>query len=215
MAKGSEREKEKKRKKGAPKLTAKTADRHVLYQVAVQAPDFEVELLDSHFKRRVGRKPVSLREDFCGTALLCSEWVKSDEARTATGIDIDESVLAWGREHNLGPLGEAASRVALVRGDVRERRPEKPRRRLRVQLLLLVLQATARRCAATSRPSRAPSRPTGSSSSICSAATRRCRSSRSRASTLASATTGIRPPSTRSRTTSSRTSTSASRTGAS
>lgn len=125
MAKGSEREKERKRKKGAPKLTAKTADRHVLYQVAVQAPDFEVELLDSHFRRRVGRKPVSLREDFCGTALLCSEWVKSDEARTATGIDIDEAVLAWGREHNLAPLGEAASRVTLIRGDVRERRPDK------------------------------------------------------------------------------------------
>lgn len=114
-----------KKKKAATRLTAKTADRHVLYQVAVQAPDFEVEMLDDHFKRRVGRKPLTLREDFCGTALLCAEWVKSKKTRTATGIDIDESVLGWGREHNIAPLGEDASRVTLIQGDVRERRPEK------------------------------------------------------------------------------------------
>lgn len=111
-------------KKKKEPLTAKTADRHVLYQIAVQAPDFEVELLDRHFRRRVGRKPLSLREDFCGTALLCSEWVKSDPKRTATGIDIDRSVLAWGRKHNIAPLGDDAARVTLIRGDVREPREQ-------------------------------------------------------------------------------------------
>lgn len=113
-----------KSKRGAP-LTAKTADRHVLYQLAVQAPDFDVELLEKTFRRRVGRSPKTLREDFCGTALLCSEWVSSKEDRTATGIDIDKAVLAWGLEHNIAPLGEeAASRVTLIEGDVREERRE-------------------------------------------------------------------------------------------
>lgn len=115
-----------KKRKGAEKLTAKTADRHVLYQKSVQAPDFDVELLHKHFRRRVGRKPLSLREDFCGTALLCGEWVASDDARTATGIDIDRSVLAWGKKHNLEPLGEEAyGRIRLIEGDVRERRRAK------------------------------------------------------------------------------------------
>ncbi len=117
--------KKRKSKKGTPRLTARTADKHVLYQLAVQAPEFEVEMLDSHFTRRVGRKPMSLREDFCGTALLCAEWVESKKGRTATGIDIDPSVLAWGREHNIAPLGERASSVELIQGDVRERRTKK------------------------------------------------------------------------------------------
>ena len=106
----------KKRKK---KLTAKTADRHVLYQLTVQNADFEVELAEQYFKKRVGRRALSLREDFCGTALLCAEWVKSDDERTATGVDIDQDVLTWGKKHNIEPLGDAASRVTLLEEDVR------------------------------------------------------------------------------------------------
>ncbi len=124
MAKNAKKQKRKSSKKD--ELSAKNADRHVLYQKAVQATDFDVELLTKVFQRRVGRKPLTLREDFCGTALLCGEWVESDDARTATGIDIDPRVLAWGREHNLEPLGEEAyGRIRLIQGDVRERRREK------------------------------------------------------------------------------------------
>ena len=112
----------KKKPRGKKKrtLTAKTADRHVLYQQAVQAADFEVDLASKMFKKRVGRKALTLREDFCGTALLCAEWVKSDPERTATGVDIHPPTLAWGREHNIAPLGDDAGRVTLVEGDVRD-----------------------------------------------------------------------------------------------
>jgi SAM-dependent methyltransferase len=114
--------KEKAKAKKRAKLTAKTADKHRLYQDSVQAPEFEVGFAAKHFKRRVGRKARSLREDFCGTALLCAHWVKSHRDRTATGVDIDPEVLAWGREHNVAPLGDAAERVTLIEGDVRETR---------------------------------------------------------------------------------------------
>lgn len=113
------RDRERRRRKRY-KLTAKTADRHALYQQTVQAPEFEVELASKYFRRRVGRKALSLREDFCGTALLCAEWVKSDDERTAIGVDNDPSVLQWGREHNIEPLGDDARRVTLVEGDVRD-----------------------------------------------------------------------------------------------
>jgi hypothetical protein len=102
-----------------PVLTAKTADKHALYQRAVQAPDFEVELAARLFRRRAKRKGLSLREDFCGSALVCAAWVKSDPDRTATGVDLDASVLAWGLTHNIEPLGEGADRVTLLREDVR------------------------------------------------------------------------------------------------
>lgn len=103
-----------------PRYTAKTADKHVLYQLSVQAPDTEVDFLNAWFSKIRGKKPLSLREDFCGTAILCAAWVKSHRERTATGVDIDRGVLAWGKEHNLGPLeAEQQSRVTLLKQDVR------------------------------------------------------------------------------------------------
>jgi SAM-dependent methyltransferase len=101
------------------RFSAKSADKHVLYQLSVQAPETEVDFLNAWFKKLRGRKPLSLREDFCGTAILCAAWVKSAEERTATGLDIDAKVLSWGKEHNIAPLGEAAERVRLLRKDVR------------------------------------------------------------------------------------------------
>jgi SAM-dependent methyltransferase len=99
-------------------LTARTADRHDLYQRAVQDVATESRFLARTFEKLAGRKPVSLREDFCGTALLCAEWVRG-RGRTAVGVDLDPEVLAWGREHNLAPLGARASAVRLLRQDVR------------------------------------------------------------------------------------------------
>jgi SAM-dependent methyltransferase len=108
-----------------PKYTAKTADKHELYQLSVQDADFEVGLITRLFKRLRGRKPISIREDFCGTALFCGAWVKSDKQRTATGVDLDPSVLAWGVEHNLTPLNEPSQRIKLHAKNVLDRIPGK------------------------------------------------------------------------------------------
>lgn len=109
------------RKKAARKsrFTAKTADKHELYQLSVQAPETEVDFLNSWFKKIRGKKPLSLREDFCGTAILCAEWVKSSKDRTATGLDIDKPTLKWAAVHNVAPIGDAAERVTLLQQDVR------------------------------------------------------------------------------------------------
>jgi hypothetical protein len=105
--------------------TAKTADRHALYELSVQAPENEVHFLNRVYKKAYGRKPLSLREDFCGTALLCAEWVRSHKERTAVGIDLDGEVLAWGRRHNIEPLGKDALRVRLNEANVLDvRRPK-------------------------------------------------------------------------------------------
>lgn len=99
---------------------AETADRHLLYQAAVQAPDFEVEFMSNTFEELRGRKALSMKEDFCGTAYLAVEWVKSDPQRTCIGVDIDAPTLEWGKEHNLKPAGdEVARRVTLIEADVR------------------------------------------------------------------------------------------------
>jgi hypothetical protein len=106
--------------KTPPGRTARTADRHLLYQESVQDAESEAGFLARTFQKITGRAAGSLREDFCGTALLCAEWVKKRD-RTAVGIDLDPKVLAWGTEHNLGPIGEPGNRVELLRQDVRER----------------------------------------------------------------------------------------------
>lgn len=98
---------------------ADTADRHALYQKSVQDPEMEVALLAEKFQHLRGREPVSLREDFCGTAYLCVEWCRSHPGRTAVGVDLSEEALDWGRAHNLAPAGEAvANRITLLQGDV-------------------------------------------------------------------------------------------------
>jgi SAM-dependent methyltransferase len=101
------------------KTRAERADRHVLYQLAVQSPEFEIELFEERYKALRGRKPRSLREDFCGTALLSVEWCKSHPKRSALGVDLCRDTLDWGRRHNLKPAGpDVAARVDLRHGNV-------------------------------------------------------------------------------------------------
>ena len=101
------------------KLTAKNADLHWLYEKSVQTPDIEVVFIDKVFRKEFGRAATFLREDFCGTALMCAEWVKLSDANTALGVDFDGPTLAWGRVNNISPLGERAEAVTLVQDDVR------------------------------------------------------------------------------------------------
>ena len=107
------------------KFSAKTADKHDLYQRSVQDAETEIYFINRAFKGVRKRAPLTLREDFCGTALLCGAWVKSLEGRTAQGIDIDAKVLAWGTKHNIAPLAEDAAKVKLLCQDVRATSPGK------------------------------------------------------------------------------------------
>ena len=100
---------------------AEQADRHLLYQEAVQNPEFELDFIDEIFERMTGRVPASMREDFCGTALSSCDWVVRRPTNTAIAIDVDTEVLEWAEEHNLKRLKPAErKRVSFVHGDVRE-----------------------------------------------------------------------------------------------
>ncbi len=114
--------KPKKKKSGGKQMnqyTAKTADPHTLYQEAVQCPEVEVKFLNRIFKNKFGRKPESLREDFCGTSLLCCEWVKNYKKANAIGVDLDPAVLRWGVENNLAKLKDRdRERIELIENNV-------------------------------------------------------------------------------------------------
>ncbi|MGI9308222.1 MAG: class I SAM-dependent methyltransferase [Gammaproteobacteria bacterium] len=73
------------------------------------------------FKEVRGREPLVWREDFCGTASASCEWVRTGEDYRATGVDIDQDVLDWGREHRLNQLSlEQKARLSLIKADVME-----------------------------------------------------------------------------------------------
>ena len=96
-------------------------DRHELYQKAVQAPEADIEFFTRIFREHTGRKPLRLREDFCGTALFSRTWAESDSERTAIAIDRDAATLEWGRRRNLEEAGASIGRrVSLMEADVRE-----------------------------------------------------------------------------------------------
>src|SRR5438094_362501 len=82
------------------KYTARTADKHELYELSVQNPDADVSLVERFFRKFRGRVPLRLREDFCGTAKLCEAWVRKYH-RQAVGVDIDADTLALARARNV------------------------------------------------------------------------------------------------------------------
>jgi SAM-dependent methyltransferase len=103
----------------ATRLTAKTADRHVLYELSVQEPEVDVDFAERVYRALRGKAPRLLREDFCGTAAVSCEWVRRRRGNRALGVDLDASVLEWCRRHHVSRLdADQAARVSLVQADV-------------------------------------------------------------------------------------------------
>lgn len=112
---------DKPQRRGADRTQAQGADRYELYEASVQDVDFDCSLVDRMFRRRYGRAPRLLREDFCGSAAMACEWVSRNAANCAFGIDLDPEPLEWSRRHHVATLTpDEASRLALIRGDVRD-----------------------------------------------------------------------------------------------
>ena len=108
------KDKKKKRKPVRPVVR----DRHLLYSASVQSADADLDFFKRVFKRKRGKRFTTIREDFCGTALLACEFVKRSPKNRAIGIDLDRKTLEWGRERNVHVLGKAAARLTLIEGNV-------------------------------------------------------------------------------------------------
>ncbi|MCC5795273.1 MAG: class I SAM-dependent methyltransferase [Chromatiales bacterium] len=106
------------KKKRKPKQ-ADLADRHALYEASVQNAEAECEFIAETFRQLRGRPARVFREDFCGTANICSHWVRQHRENLAIGVDLDPEVLEWGRRHRIEPLKpQARERVRLLQRDV-------------------------------------------------------------------------------------------------
>jgi cyclopropane fatty-acyl-phospholipid synthase-like methyltransferase len=106
-------------KKQKKRTLAEKADRHVLYENAVQNVGAEIDFVDSTFAKLRERTARVLREDFCGTANTSCGWVRRRADNIAWGVDIDPDVLDWSRRNKLTELTPLQrGRVHLVNGDV-------------------------------------------------------------------------------------------------
>src|SRR5262245_65254126 len=90
--------------KAARRATA--ASRHLLYELAVQAPARDVAWIRRWFRRAAGRPLRSLREDFCGTAALATEFVRKGHDHRAVGVDASAATLRWARANVLPRLDD-------------------------------------------------------------------------------------------------------------
>lgn len=103
------------------KYTAKTADVFELYNLAVCNPEDNVRTLlwayRNGSRRGRSKQPIRLCEDFCGTALTASAWVRGKFAITdayAVGIDLSGEEIAWCKDHVQLPDGSLPLRVLHV-----------------------------------------------------------------------------------------------------
>lgn len=110
--------------RSASRYTARTADRHELYTIAVQAPEEDAAFFARWFQRYTGQPLRRFREDFCGTAHLAAAFVRRHAANRALGVDLDREVLDYARTRVLSTLTPPQRRrIRLMRGDVRTVRP--------------------------------------------------------------------------------------------
>ncbi|MDG1361084.1 MAG: class I SAM-dependent methyltransferase [Phycisphaerales bacterium] len=113
--------KEKKKKSGQKDgwRTAKTSDRHELYELSVQNVEGEIDFVEKVWEELRDRSPVRVREDFCGTFAAACEWIRRGDEHTAVGVDLSREVLDWGRERNLPSLSEdEVDRLEILEEDV-------------------------------------------------------------------------------------------------
>ncbi|WP_320416444.1 class I SAM-dependent methyltransferase [Candidatus Vondammii sp. HM_W22] len=109
------------------KTLAQQADRHHLYELSVQYAASEIEFVDDTYKKLRGRHATLLREDFCGTANVCCEWVWQRKSNRAIGVDIDAEVLGWGRDNRVSKLSSGQKkRLQLLENNVLKAKTESP-----------------------------------------------------------------------------------------
>ena len=99
--------------------TAGKADVLELYELSVQEPESEIDIIDQIWMEQRGRIAETLREDFCGTAAVAIEWVKKRGENKAFGVDLDEPTLDWCRSRLPDRLtADQMGRLDLILGDV-------------------------------------------------------------------------------------------------
>lgn len=104
MARQGSSHSKKVRRRVSKKNTGVSFDKYELYRKAVQSAESDVVFIRDTFKELKKKNPQTLREDFCGTFALSTEWIKLNPSFKAIGVDLDPEPMEYGRHHYLSKL---------------------------------------------------------------------------------------------------------------
>lgn len=102
------------------KIKAKSKfDKYQVYTEVVQSPGHDARFLRGLYTKLVGHKPVTLREDFCGTHALARAWVELGSEMRGIGIEIDPEPIQYGKERDSAALSQGQlKRLNIVEASV-------------------------------------------------------------------------------------------------
>lgn len=105
---------------GRTRKPAKVLNKHDYYEAAVQEPEAEIDFMLQAFKAFKRPKPVTMREDFCGTAINSIDWVKAGKHNRAIGVDLDKALLRDVASRRIAERldDEQRQRINIIPGDV-------------------------------------------------------------------------------------------------
>lgn len=111
--------KSKNKKKNQSVQNQKPFDKYDYYIRSVQSPESEVALFRQVFRELKKREPFVLREDFCGTFIVCQEWVRKSPQHRAIGVDLDQEPIDYGRLLAVKNMkANQAERLNIINGNV-------------------------------------------------------------------------------------------------
>lgn len=100
-------------------MTLTVEQKYALYESSVQDPKSDISFINQVFKTFGLKKPLRLREDFSGTALISHMWVKQSPRHTAVGIDLDKEPISYGlKKHGSKLTADQKKRIELRRANV-------------------------------------------------------------------------------------------------
>ena len=88
------------------KPRTKKFDRYFYYKESVQSPEADISFFIQAYKSFYNKKPLSFREDFCGTFFLGTTWVKMSPQNQAFVVDHDKVPLSYGKAHHIPLLNQ-------------------------------------------------------------------------------------------------------------
>lgn len=93
----------------------KQFNKYWYYEKSVQNPSNEVSFFNEKYEEIRGKKALTLREDFCGTAAISCNWAEQSPEHYAWGVDLDPEPIEYGKANHVTKLDEdAQSRVTYL-----------------------------------------------------------------------------------------------------
>ncbi|MBK9323692.1 MAG: class I SAM-dependent methyltransferase [Bdellovibrionaceae bacterium] len=110
MSKKNSSHRKKVRRRVGKKASKGSFDKYDLYRRAVQSAETDVEFIRDTYKELKKKSATVVREDFCGTFALSTEWIKLGSRNIANGVDLDPEPMTYGRQHYLSKLSPEQQR---------------------------------------------------------------------------------------------------------